>query len=563
MSNALYYGDNLDVLRDSIASNSVDLIYLDPPFNSNANYNVLFRSPGGNGSQAQIEAFEDTWHWGQEAESAFDGVMRSGNTDAADLLRAMRSFLGENDMMAYLAMMAVRLIELHRVLRQDGAIYLHCDPTASHYLKIVLDAVFGPENFRSEIVWRRSGSHNSGTLQFGPVHDCLLFYARSGLHRLRPVRVPQTKWYVGYKFRHHDARGPYRLNELMGPGVRTGDSGKPWSGYDPTPRGRHWAVPDMLKTLLPQRGVGMTLHQQLDALLQLGEVKLSKGGRPEYKQRPTEGALVQDVWAFQSGTEGCLYGSDRGIDEDVKWLDAEAEKLPYPTQKPLGLLERIIRASSDEGKTVLDPFCGCGTAIHAAQKLNRAWLGIDVTHLAISLIERRLKDAFPSIAFEVHGTPRDLDGARDLARRDKYQFQWWAVSLIDAQPYGGKRKGADGGIDGLIYFRSDAKTMERAIVSVKGGGVSVPMVRDLKGVLDREKAPIGVFLSLESPTRPMEKEAASAGFYTFGDRQYPRLQIITIEQALQGMKPKIPLVDAGAAFKRATREKSGTQSTLF
>jgi len=212
------------------------------------------------------------------------------------------------------------------------------------------------------------------------------------------------------------------------------------------------------------------------------------------------------------------------------------------------------------GDVVLDPFCGCGTAVHAAQKLGRAWIGIDVTHLAIGLIERRLKDAFRGIAFEVHGTPQDLDGARDLAIRDKYQFQWWAVSLIDAQPYGGKKKGADGGIDGLIYFRSDAKTTERAVVSVKGGGVSVPMVRDLKGVLDREKAPIGVFLTLEQPTRPMEREAASAGFYMLGGRQYPKLQIITVEQALAGMKPAIPLVDTGAAFKRAARETSTTQA---
>lgn len=226
------------------------------------------------------------------------------------------------------------------------------------------------------------------------------------------------------------------------------------------------------------------------------------------------------------------------------------------------MLERVLAATSKPGDIVLDPFCGCGTTIYAAQKLDRKWIGIDITHLAISLIERRLKDAFPGIAFEVHGTPRDLEGARDLASRDKYQFQWWAVSLIDAQPFGGKKKGADGGIDGLIYFRSDAKTTERAIVSVKGGGVSVPMVRDLKGVLDREKAPIGVFLTLEPPTRPMEKEAASAGFYMLGERQYPRLQIITVEQALAGAKPAIPLVDAGAAFKRAARENTSKQPKL-
>ena len=242
---------------------------------------------------------------------------------------------------------------------------------------------------------------------------------------------------------------------------------------------------------------------------------------------------------------------------------SRGELLGYPTQKPLALLERIIEASSKPGDVVLDPFCGCGTTIHAAQKLNRQWIGIDITHLAISLIERRLKDAFPGTTFDVHGTPKDMDGARDLARRDKYQFQWWALSLVDAQPFAGKKKGADGGIDGLIYFRSDSKTTERAIVSVKGGdSVSVPMVRDLKGVLDREQAPIGVFLTLAPPTRPMEAEAASTGFYTLGGRQYPRVQIITVAEALEGRKPAIPLIDTGAAFKRAAREAAGSQPKL-
>jgi hypothetical protein len=239
------------------------------------------------------------------------------------------------------------------------------------------------------------------------------------------------------------------------------------------------------------------------------------------------------------------------------------ERLGYPTQKPVALLERIISSSSNPGDLVLDPFCGCGTAVHAAQKLGRAWIGIDVTHLAISLIERRLKDAFADVAFEVHGTPIDLWGARDLALRDKYQFQWWAVSLIDAQPFAGKKKGADGGIDGLIYFKSDPRTTERAIVSVKGGdSVGVPMIRDLKGVLERERAPIGVFLTLSPPTRPMETEAASAGFYELGGRRYPRLQILTIEQALAGTKPAIPHVDTGAAFKRASREEPDNQPGL-
>jgi site-specific DNA-methyltransferase (adenine-specific) len=277
-------------------------------------------------------------------------------------------------------------------------------------------------------------------------------------------------------------------------------------------------------------------------------VQTQPGAVPQYKRYLDEGQGVplQNVWADMPGIN-----------------NRSAEFLGYPTQKPVALLERIMTTSSNPGDVVLDPFCGCGTTIHAAQKLGRRWIGIDVTHLAISLIERRLKDAFPGIAFDVHGTPQDLDGARDLAARDKYQFQWWALSLVEAQPFAGKKKGADGGVDGLIYFRSDAKTTERTVVSVKGGeNVGVPMIRDLKGVLDREKAPIGVFLTLTPPTRPMEAEAAAAGFYTLGERQYPRVQIITVEQALNGARPAIPLVDAGAAFKRAPRESADTQTAL-
>jgi adenine specific DNA methylase Mod len=555
MANALYYGDNLRVLRDSIASESVDLIYLDPPFNSQATYNVLFRSPAGMQSQAQIEAFEDTWHWGEEAEDAFDQVLRSGNTNAADLLRAMRSFLGENDMMAYLAMMAVRLIELHRVLKPTGSLYLHCDPVASHYLKILLDSIFGPANFRSEIIWRRSPSHNKLSKQYGPIHDTILFFAKTEGAAFHPGQTPYTRSYIEDEFRLRDAGGQYRLNEVMGAGTRTGDSGKPWHGYDPTTRGRHWAIPESIGESLGFAGDSMTIQEKLDALLELGLIVLSKTGRPKYKQYPGTGVAYQDIWAYQPGTDDVLFGSPLGIDNDVKWLSNEAEKLGYPTQKPVGLLQRIIEASSNPGDIVLDPFCGCGTAVHAAQKLGRQWIGIDITHLAISLIERRLKDAFPGIAFEVHGTPKDFDGARDLAARDKYQFQWWALSLVEAQPYAGKKKGADSGIDGLIYFKSDAKTTERVIVSVKGGEhVSVPMIRDLKGVLEREKAPIGIFLTLNRPTKPMEAEAAAAGFYENDFGRYPRLQIITVEEALKGARPRIPVIDTGAAFRRAGRE---------
>jgi len=569
MTNKLFYGDNLDVLREHVASESVDLVYLDPPFNSNANYNILFKSKTGDGSDAQIEAFEDTWHWNDKAEDAFDQVMRSGRTGASELLRAMRGFLGDNDMMAYLAMMAIRLIELHRVLKPTGSLYLHCDPTASHYLKLLLDGVFGPENWLNEIVWRRTGSHNNAK-RYGPIHDTIHFYRKSAEYKHRPVFRPYNKGHVDSYFKKEDIRGRFWTNSIHGAGLRNGESGKPWRGYDPTAAKRHWAVPSDLVSGL---GIDPDLpqHEKLDALADLGVIDFpppQSGALPTYRQylERSPGLLLQDVWAYQPHTRGALHGSSEAIDEDVRWLTAQGdeERLGYPTQKPLGLLERVISASSDEGQIVLDPFCGCGTAVHAAQKLGRQWIGIDVTHLAISLIEKRLKDAFPGIGFDVIGTPKDLASAQDLAARDKYQFQWWAVSMVDALPFGGKKKGADGGIDGIIYFKPDGKRTEKALVSVKGGGnVSVTMIRDLHSAMERERAPIGVFITAALPTRPMETEAAAVGRFEDGfGRTYPKLQIITLAELFQGRKPDIPFVDP-ASVKRAKREETGRQDRLI
>ena len=569
--NRLYYGDNLRVLRDHVASESVDLIYLDPPFNSNANYNILFRAPGGAQSDAQIEAFEDTWHWNSRAEDAFDQVAQSGNTRTFDMLNAMRSFLGENDMMAYLAMMAVRLIELHRVLKPTGSLYLHCDPTASHYLKLLLDGVFGPENWLNEIIWRRTGSHNNAK-RFGPVHDVIHFYRKSVLYRHRPVFRPYTKGHVDGYFKKSDSRGQFWTNSIHGAGTRNGESGKPWRGFDPTAAKRHWAVPS---DLVAAFGIdpGLPQHEKLDALADLGLIDFpdpTSGSLPTYRQYldRSPGLLLQDVWAYQPHTRGALHHSTEGIDEDVRWLSAQGddERLGYPTQKPLGLLERIIAASSDEGDLILDPFCGCGTAVHAAQKLGRKWIGIDVTHLAIGLIERRMQAAFPGISFSVEGTPKDLASAEDLAGRDKYQFQWWAVSMVDAMPFGGKKKGADGGIDGLIYFRPDGRKTERAIVSVKGGAnVGVQMIRDLHSVMTREKAPAGVFITRNAPTKAMAREAAAVGVFRAEatGRNYPRLQIITLADLFDGKRPDIPYVDPTAAFRRAAREITVSQARLL
>ena len=520
MGNDLYYGDNLVVLRESIKDESIDLVYLDPPFNSQATYNVLFKAPSGEQSHAQIEAFEDTWHWGDAAQDAFDQVMKSGNTDASEMLRAMHAFLKENDMMAYLAMMAVRLIELHRVMKQTASLYLHSDPTASHYVKILTDSIFGANNFQNEIVWKRTTTH-SDSMTWSRVADHLLFYTKTDEFTWHTPRVPHSEEYRSNKYRYddHDGRGVYRLDNMTSPNPRP-NMMYTWKGFPSPPKGWRFEKPTM---------------QRLDEEKRIWyptrpDGSLDTHKRPQFKRYldAMKGGVMGTVWT------------------DIPPINSQAqERLGYPTQKPVALLERIISSSSNKGDVVLDPFCGCGTAIHAAQKLDRSWIGIDITHLAISLIEKRLNDAFPGIKYNVHGTPKDLEGARDLASRDKYQFQWWAVSLVNAVPFGGKKKGADTGIDGLIYFKNfdaDGKvTTERIIVSVKGGEtVGVGMIRDLAHVVARDNAKIGLFLTLTEPTRPMLTEAVKEGYFEAPNGKYRKIQITTIADLLDGRKPDLP-----------------------
>lgn len=534
ITNTLYYGDNLHVLREHVKDESCDLIYLDPPFNSNANYNILFKSPEGQNSDAQIEAFEDTWHWNDSAEAAFDEVMRSGNADAFELLRAMRAFLGENDMMAYLAMMAVRLIELHRVLKPTGSLYLHCDPTASHYLKLLLDGLFGADNFKNEIVWERTNSHNMKTAAFTRSNDVIFFYTKSKDYTFNTVYVPYGPEQMK-RFKEDENGRLYKAENLTFSSANKSRQFE-WRGTKP-PENRSW---------------GASL-EQLELWWKEGRILKRKDGSPR----------MDGLKIYFDETKGKPVGTN--------WTDigrvgnTAAERLGYPTQKPLALLERIIAASSNEGDVVLDPFCGCGTAVHAAQKLGREWIGIDVTHLAISLIEKRMKDAFPGAAFTVEGRPQDLAAALDLAERDKYQFQWWAVSLVDALPFGGKKKGADGGIDGLIYFKPDGRRTEKALVSVKGGrNVDVKMIRDLHSAMEREKAPFGVFICAALPTGPMEREAAAVGQWEneYTGRKHPRLQILTLAELFQGKRPDIPWVDA-SVLKSANREDMSKQGKLL
>ena len=576
MPNTLFYGDNLQVLRDHVASESVDLVYLDPPFNSNASYNVLFRERTGEESPAQIRAFTDTWEWTQETERTFEiDIIQNPAVPSAvkDMISAFRHFIGRNTKMAYLVMMAPRLVELHRVLKPTGSLYLHCDPTASHYLKLLLDAVFGQENYRNEIVWRRTNAHNNDKV-YGRIHDLLLFYTKTSKYNFMPQTRPYLAGYVKGMFRHHDERGAYRHGDPTAPEVRTGESGRPWHGYDPTSAGRHWAIPAYLKEDLERRGEelsSLTTQQKLDLALKHSLVYLpaNEGGQPAIKRYLTDrdGTRLQDIGAYQPYTEGSLWETGEAIDEDVKWLQS-GERLGYPTQKPEGLLERIIRTSSNEGDVVLDPFCGCGTAVAAAHKLGRQWLGIDVTHLAVALMKNRLKTAFdldPGRDYGVVGEPQDAGSARALWEQDPFQFQFWAVSLLEAQPKSEQKRGADQGIDGLLYFIDGQKrTPHKIVVQVKGGHVSSPQVRDLKGVVEREKAAMGLFISLDEPTAPMRSEAASGGLFQSDvwQRDFPKIQLRTIGEMMAGSGFDLPPRPAAYQPAQRVRRPQGRRAGL-
>jgi DNA modification methylase len=542
-TNLLYYGDNLDVLRRHVKDESVDLVYLDPPFNSNANYNVLFAAKDGHQAAAQIEAFEDTWTWDEAAARQFAETVEQGGR-VADVLLAFERFLGTNDMLAYLAMMAPRLVELRRALKSTGSLYLHCDPTASHYLKLLLDAVFGPERFRNEIIWRRTSAHGNATTKFAAVHDTLLFYSKGDGATWNQQFEPYTDEYIAEHFVHVDADGRrFRRADLRNPSVR------PNLHYDYTasngitykPHSNGWAV-------------SRVKMEQLDREGRLFFPK-KEGGRLRRKLYLDEspGVPVSDNWT------------------DIKPIFATGdERLGYPTQKPVALLERILAASSNAGDVVLDPFCGCGTTIDAAQKLGRKWIGIDITSLATTLIKVRLRDAFGDMArYEVIGEPTTAEDAAALAESDKYQFQWWALGLVGARPAAQhQKKGADKGIDGRLYFHDGGEGTRQIIFSVKGGNLKATDVRDLRGVVDREKAEIGVLISFDIPTKQMRTEATTAGFYTspWNNEKYPKLQLLTVADILDGKSvQRPPVTGSNQTYKQAPRvlKKVADQRDVF
>ncbi len=555
----LYYGDNLDILRRYLKDETVDLVYLDPPFNSAQNYNAFFHEKDGTDAASQIRAFEDTWSWNQESQKVYEElILQPGKV--SEVMQAFHTFLGTNDMMAYLAMMAPRLVELRRVLKSTGSLYLHCDPTASHYLKLLLDAVFGKDKFRNEIIWKRT-SAQSAAKRWGEIHDCILFYSKGDNYRWSDVLVPHSEEYSArYRNEEEDGR-KWADDNLTGPGVRHGDSGASWRGFNPTSKGSHWKI--NLKTVESLIGAEaakpLSTTEKLELLHQRGFIhwpraRSGKGeGFPRFKRFLSAGGTLQDVIS------------------DIPPINSQAaERLGYPTQKPLALLERIIAASSQPGDLVLDPFCGCGTTVDAAQRLERRWVGVDITQLATSLIKHRLREAHGGrIKIETIGEPVTPADAAKLADQDKFQFQWWALGLVGARPVEQKR-GADHGIDGKILFRDDLKASkaEQIVIQVKGGKTGVKDVRDLRGVLDREKAAMGVLISLQPPTGPMEAEAASAGFYThkMNQQQYPRLQLRTVKELMEekGIERPSNVAALDETFKKApeSKKKLGHQKDL-
>jgi DNA modification methylase len=523
MTNTLYYGDNLDILKRYIQDESIDLVYLDPPFKSNQNYNLLFKEKDGTDAASQIRAFEDTWHWDQEDETMFaDLVLKGGRL--AKCLEAFRTFLGTCDLLAYLVMMAPRLVELYRVMKPTASIYLHCDPAASHYLKLLMDAIWGVELFQNEITWKRTSSHNDPQ-RFGRICDRILFYAKSKekffQRRSGDYSVDQL---ARYKFT--DEKGPFRAENLTAPHYSQTRSFV-WRGTHPG-ENRQWRYS----------------VEELERLFSEGRILLRKDGSPrkdglkEYLKE-AEGQPLQDLWS------------------DIVLGPTAGERLGYPTQKPLALLDRIIQSSSIEGDLILDPFCGCGTTVVAAQKLNRRWIGIDITHLAVTLIKQRLADSFMEQAiFQVIGEPVALPDAERLANQDPYQFQWWSLGLVGARPVE-RKKGADKGIDGKITFQGDLPgKFEHVVISVKSGHLSAIHIRDLKAVVDREKSAIGILISLQTPTRQMREEAIVSGFYhsEMWGKNYPKIQLLTIKELLDGKCIDMPPIKmTNLTFRKSPR----------
>ncbi len=510
MANRLYYGDNLEILRNRIRDESVHLCYIDPPFNSKRNYNQIYNRIGHE-DLAQEQAFVDTWIWDDQAREGYDEIRNNiagrFTAQTIELITGLRNVLGEDSLLAYLVSIARRLAEINRVLAPSGSFYLHCDPTSSHYLKLIIDAAFLPNggDYKNEIIWRRTGAHNK-TRRFAPIHDVIFFYTKSAPPSEYTWTHPKRSYMRGHVSEYFvkdeiGYRTNYYGNVLTGSGLRNGESGQPWRGFDPSAKGRHWAVPGALLDDLGEDLSGLSQHEKFDRLYEAGYIKIIDGQAwPIYEHylTPTDGQPLSDLWAYQPYTNGTVFATEDGIDEEVRWLSPrDQERLGYETQKPEGLLSRIIRASTKEGQIVLDAYCGCGTTVAVAQQLRRNWIGIDITYHAIATILARLEDKFgKSIADAVvlDGIPKDMASARALANkkddRTRKEFEKWAIlTYTNNRAVIKKKKGADGGIDGVYYFWNGGElNAAKMVLQAKSGGVNRKDIAALRGDMEKEGA---------------------------------------------------------------------------
>jgi len=511
--NKLYFGDNLGILRDHIPDESVDLIYLDPPFNSQRLYNAFFDEQDGSRSKAQVAAFTDAWAWEDEAKAAYFDVTTSA-TAIGVALSGLHDVLGTGPMLSYLSIMALRLMELHRALKPSGTLYLHCDPTASHYLKILLDALFGSENFRNEIVWQRTAAKAHATRSLPSNHDVILLYAKSSNTTwcsdamFVPYDLSNLPTKTARKYCHLDSDGRrYRLDNLLNPNPNR---------------------PNLTYEFLGVTRVWRWTKERMQKAYEAGLVIQTAPGRvPQLKRYLDEqrGLPICDVWG------------------DISPLNSQArERLGYPTQKPEALLRRIMSLSSNPGDVILDPFCGCGTAVSVAEEMGRKWIGIDIAFVAISLIKQRLAKAFGRELSEyvVEGMPKTLADAKAMAASEpdgRFQFQWWAVDQLSARPQE-RKKGADSGVDGLIFFHDDnSGSPKKILIQVKSGKVGRRDIATLRGDMEAQNAVIGVFVTLTEPTKPMKDQAFDAGMYIpveFKSTPVSAIQIITAQEILDG-----------------------------
>ena len=540
--NKLYYGDCLTIMRDHIPRESVDLIYLDPPFNSNQEYNAIYQDETGRPLPDQIEAFCDLWELDEDRERALRHMpilMREAGIDDATVefwrlwLNALRGT--QPRLLAYLSYMVERLIYMKATLKPTGSIYLHCDQTASHYIKVMMDAIFGHSNFRNEIIWRRTFSHG-GAHRYGSVHDTILFYTHGDRYKWPGIKVPHDPAYIAERFNHEDERGNYQAISLTGAGTRNGDSGMAWRGINPTDVGRHWALPakDIAAAGVPRDVSSQAKLDALDASSML-HWPAKQGGTPRLKHyaHALDGVAPQDVWY------------------DIPPVSAQSkERMGYATQKPVALLDRVVRASSDPGDLVLDPFCGCATTLEAAHNIGRRWIGIDIAIHAIKRVAKiRLEDRLglaEGTDFTVEGVPRTLEGTRDLWERDKYHFQKWAIEQVDG--FVTTKRTGDGGIDGRLYFAErEGADLQSMIIEVKGGkNVGIGVLRQLRGVLEDDAAAMAGLIVMEplgaTKERNFRRFIVEAGDLDVMGTKYARMQILTVDQILSGDRFLTPSV---------------------